>query len=77
MPAFCPTSHAPASFLGLCHFSGLGCFPLSGDSLSWCWQGWAEVRLVLFSPPPPPKLYKGFLSQHFFRFQEPPSASGP
>lgn len=57
--SLCPTVPAPASFPGLCHFSGRGCFPLTGDSLAWCWE---QVGLLLFSPHTPPKMYKGFLT---------------
>ena len=54
-----PTVSAPASFPGLCRFSGRSCFPLTGDALAWCWE---QVGLLLFSPHIPPKMYKGFLT---------------
>ena len=57
--SLCPTVSAPASFPGLCRFSGRGCFPLTGDPLAWCWE---QVGLLLFSPHTPPKMYKGFLT---------------
>lgn len=57
--SLCPTVPAPASFAGLCQFSGRGCFALTGDSLAWCWE---QVGLLLFSPHTPPKMYKGFLT---------------
>lgn len=54
-----PAVPASASFTGFCRFSGRGCFPLTGDSLAWCWE---QVGLLLFSPHAPPKMYEGLLT---------------